>query len=124
MSDDDIPPISAATKIKESPYTLVILVSLLTGGGITTGINGFTNPRPDPWTGSDATIDREAGIARLTSESAARQVADDRIHKDLQRIETGLENCRSRLNTGQSREHETIQGIKDRLNWIEDKIGR
>ncbi len=101
------------------------------------GIELFRAPADtsDRYYGKDGDRDRkarEAGDADIRRDHEKEIL---RISANLARLEKGLENCQVRLNMGKSREHETIQGIKDRiellmqgiydrLGWLENKAGR
>lgn len=70
--------------IEERSVLTVVLAALLAGSGSSLGIQALSDPRPDPWTGTDA---RESH--RLMEESWHEDL--EAVNKRLERIEIRMD---------------------------------
>lgn len=85
--DNDIRSITSVFQaFRGNPYTLVVLISMLVGTGVTTGINSLTEHRPNPWTSLDEERERAIILARDENESRERKDTDRRLFEELQKL--------------------------------------
>ncbi len=111
-------------RVRINPLIAYIAAGVLSGTGLNVGYDSFrgtTDHRPHPYTSIMGDADRTAHIERLKTETESRRTADIELSKDVLRIEAAMEQCRVRLNNGQSREHATIKAIQFRLERLEDE---
>jgi hypothetical protein len=83
------------TALKDSPMALVFIVSFLTGGGVTTGLNGLTDSRPDPYTGTMGAAEQLARKSADAIERREREAEDIRLSARIQGIAAQIASCQT-----------------------------
>jgi hypothetical protein len=110
------------SSLKSDPLFAVLLVAFLGGGGAATTLTGFSNPRPDPYTGAEA-------AAHKQQERELREAADNRILEQLQQLNSAI----ARLDANDARQWATVRehisqlehpGAERRLDRLEKEIHR
>lgn len=105
---------------KNDPLAIVVLVSFLTGGGVTTGINGLSNPRPDPYTGTEARAENDAAKRERDRESEDRKAEDNRLRESIQSLSTRIDRCETSQNAHNAEVREWIAISKRNTDIIMD----
>lgn len=78
---------------RDNPVIAFVLAGVLSGSGINGLWNATTNPRPDPWTGTDAKAAEQRSITRDTAEAAARSASDTSILERVRNLEKEVKEC-------------------------------